>query len=143
MVGKVVAVGTGNTVIVIVERTKTHPLYGKSFIRTKRYQVHDGLGAKKGDVVNILKIRPMSRRKHWKIEKIVGKDFELIAKEGLDAATDAAIAEVMPTDEVSDKSDEIGKSVNQKTGSTDSQTSDLSDLSEKPKKTRVKKESKK
>ena len=100
MIGKVVSVGTEKTVVVLVERTKTHPLYKKSFLRTKRYQVHDELGVKKGDVVSVLKIRPISKKKHWKIEKVLGKDFELIAKEGLDAVTEAAIAEVMPEAEV-------------------------------------------
>lgn len=99
MIAKVVSNNMTKTAVVIVETTKTHPLYGKSFTRTKRYQVHDELDTKKGDVVEIVKIRPISKKKHWKIMKVLGKDFELIAKEGLDAAAEAAIAEVMPEEE--------------------------------------------
>lgn len=86
------------TVTVLVESKKRHPLYKKSFVRSQKYLAHDEVGAAQGDVVEIVKVRPISKRKHWKVIKLLGKDFEKIATEGLKVEAAEAIAEVIPSD---------------------------------------------
>ena len=96
MKGRVVSVKTKNTAVVLVEGTKTHPLYKKSFLRSKRYLVDDQVGVKLGDLVEINKIKPVSKLKHWRIEKVVGRDIEKIVEEELKEKAAEIVAEVMP-----------------------------------------------
>lgn len=107
MQGRVVSAKMPKTVTVLVEHRKTHPLYGKSVRRSKRYLVHDGLGAILGDVVQILQTRPMSKNKHFKVGKIVGRDMEAIVEEQLKMEAEKAIAEVMPEEKIDKPSDVI------------------------------------
>lgn len=86
------------TVTVLVESKKRHPLYKKSFVRSKKYLAHDEVGAAQGDVVEIIKVKPISKRKHWKVIKLLGKDLEKIATEHLKVEAAEAIAEGIPSD---------------------------------------------
>ena len=70
--GRVVAAKTLHTATVLLERRKTHPLYKKSYAQSKRFLVQDDLGVKNGDLVEIVKCRPISKNKHFKIVKVVG-----------------------------------------------------------------------
>ena len=59
--------------VVEVQRTKRHPLYGKVIRFKKRYMVHDEETlCKPGDRVRIVETRPLSRRKRWAVEEILG-----------------------------------------------------------------------
>ena len=78
MMGRVVSTKTAKTVTVLVERKKMHPLYGKAFRRSKRYLVDDQTGVKLGDLVEIVKSRPLSKNKHWAIVKTVGKNDQIV-----------------------------------------------------------------
>lgn len=70
--GIVVSDKNDKTVVVKVERTVRHPLYGKVMRRSKRYQAHDEANAGKvGDVVRIMECRPMSRTKRWRLVEVV------------------------------------------------------------------------
>ena len=70
--GIVVSDKSDKTVVVKVERTVRHPLYGKVMRRSKRYQAHDEANAGKvGDVVRIMECRPMSRTKRWRLVEVV------------------------------------------------------------------------
>jgi small subunit ribosomal protein S17 len=111
MRGRVVSVKTKNTAVIIVERTKTHPLYKKSFLRSKRFLVEDKLGVKPGDLVEVFKIRPISKMKHWQIEKVVGRDIEEIVEAELKEKAAEIVAEVMPEKE--EVNQLISESVNQ------------------------------
>src|SRR3989344_5516595 len=93
MIGRVVSNKTHKTATVLVTGTKTHPLYKKSYVRSKKYLVHDETGVNVGDLVEILEVSPISKRKHWKITKVVGREFEAVAKEHL---KEVAKEEVMP-----------------------------------------------
>ena len=110
MRGRVVSAKLLKTVTVLVEHRKTHPLYGKSVRRSKRYLVHDGLGAVLGDVVQILQTRPMSKNKHFKIGKIVGRNIEAIVTEQLKIKAAEAIAEVMPEEKKESKVESLESS---------------------------------
>ncbi|MEK9156061.1 MAG: 30S ribosomal protein S17 [Patescibacteria group bacterium] len=66
--GKVVSDKMDQTVVVLVDRVKTHPLYKKKFTVSKKYKAHDGDNAHKtGDTVEIVPSRPISKDKHYKV----------------------------------------------------------------------------
>ncbi|MDO8429423.1 MAG: 30S ribosomal protein S17 [Candidatus Daviesbacteria bacterium] len=94
--GRVVSVKTAMTVTVLVERRVMHPLYKKTYRRSRKYLVHDEQGVKLGDIVDIVKIKPISKNKHFKILNVVGQNLEAIVTEQLKAEAAKAIAEVMP-----------------------------------------------
>jgi len=73
-IGKVVSDKMDKTVVVAVERSTRHPLYGKTIRKTKKYKVHDeGNECRTGDKVRIMETRPLSREKRWRLVEIVEK----------------------------------------------------------------------
>lgn len=103
MIGRVVSTKQKGTAVVLIVSRKVHPLYNKSFVRTKRYIVDDSLGVKDGDVVVIEKTRPISKNKHWKIMKVLGKDFVSLEEAVLKEGATKAIEEVMPEEKESEE----------------------------------------
>lgn len=72
--GRVVSTKMNKTIVVAVERRKSHPLYKKSYLVTTKFQAHDEEGkAALGDVVEIVETRPISRHKHFNLSKVVEK----------------------------------------------------------------------
>ncbi len=70
--GVVVSDRMDKTVVVVVERTLPHPLYGKRISRTSRYYAHDEENAfEVGDVVRIEETRPLSKLKRWRVIELV------------------------------------------------------------------------
>jgi small subunit ribosomal protein S17 len=62
------------TIVVTVVTKKVHPIYKKRYVSSKKYQVHDEKNtAKKGDLVSIIEVRPISAHKHFKLNEIVRK----------------------------------------------------------------------
>lgn len=96
MIGRVISTKTKNTATILVEREATHPLYKKTFSRSKKYLVDDQLGVKEGDIVEVIKSKPISKNKHWRIVKVLGKNLAEIAEQHLKEKAEEAIAEVMP-----------------------------------------------
>ncbi len=96
MIGRVVSAKMQKTVSVLVEGKKTHPLYKKTYVWSKKYLVHDEMGAKEGDVVSITETRPISKNKHFKVIKILGKDVVALGEAAMKQVEEEAIAEVMP-----------------------------------------------
>ena len=73
-VGIVVSDRMSKTVVVKVERSFRHPLYGKVIKRVKRFKAHDAKNACKiGDRVEIAETRPLSRDKKWRVVRILEK----------------------------------------------------------------------
>ena len=69
------------TIVVTVYRTVKHPLYKKIIKRKKRYIAHDEFNrCKEGDLVMIEATRPLSKRKRWRLVKIV-QSAKVIGKE--------------------------------------------------------------
>lgn len=95
MIGRVVSTKMKGVATVLTERIVAHPLYKKTFVRSKKYLV-DAAGVKDGDIVEIIKVRPISKNKHWKVAKILGKDLAEIVESAQKETAEAAIAEVMP-----------------------------------------------
>ena len=73
LVGKVVSNKTTQTVTVLIESRRRHPLYKKVMKKTKKYAVHDELGVSEGDQVEIRECRPLSKTKKWKVVEIIKK----------------------------------------------------------------------
>lgn len=63
---------TDKTIVVIEHVRLTHPLYRKQYTVTKRFMAHDEKNeAKEGDKVVIIETRPISARKHFKLQQIL------------------------------------------------------------------------
>ena len=72
LIGLVVSNKNDKTIVVQVERVKTHPLYRKRYTVKKKYYAHDSENAaKEGDTVKIREMRPMSKLKRWNLIEIV------------------------------------------------------------------------
>jgi small subunit ribosomal protein S17 len=70
--GVVVSDRMDKTVMVEVEARKQHLLYRKSMRRTDKLAAHDeGNEARVGDRVRVMEIRPLSKRKRWRVVEIV------------------------------------------------------------------------
>ncbi len=66
--GKVVSDKMDKTVVVSISRFIKHPLYGKFYKVSKKYKAHDEENKiKKGDTVEIIEVRPMSKDKRFKV----------------------------------------------------------------------------
>ena len=73
-VGRVVSDKMDKTVVVAVERTMHHPLYGKTIRKTSRYKAHDAENqCRTGDKVKIMETRPLSKGKSWRLVEILEK----------------------------------------------------------------------
>jgi small subunit ribosomal protein S17 len=60
------------TIVVSVARRVMHPIYGKQYTVTKKHAAHDESNeARVGDKVEIVESRPISRRKTWRLSRIV------------------------------------------------------------------------
>ena len=72
--GKVVSNKSNKTVVVLTERMVKHPLYGKFIKRSTKFMVHDEENAcGLGDVVKIMEVRPLSKKKRWRLVQIIEK----------------------------------------------------------------------
>lgn len=70
-VGRVVSDKMQNTVVVSVERSKTHPIYKKVIRQSVKFMAHDEIGSAVGDTVRIIESRPISKRKRWRVVEII------------------------------------------------------------------------
>ena len=72
--GRVISDKMDKSIVVAIERTVKHPIYGKYVKRTTKVHAHDedntcGLG----DKVEIAECRPLSKTKSWTLVKVVEK----------------------------------------------------------------------
>src|SRR5690606_24648505 len=83
LTGKVVSNKMNKTILVAVERLVPHPDYDKYQRRSTRVMAHDENGeSREGDVVAIEECRPLSRRKSWRLVKIVNRADQVGAAAG-------------------------------------------------------------
>jgi small subunit ribosomal protein S17 len=62
------------TIIVTVQTRKTHPLYRKQYMVSRKFMAHDEKNeAQTGDKVAITETRPLSARKHHTLDRIIEK----------------------------------------------------------------------
>lgn len=73
-VGLVVSDKMQKTVVVKVETTSRHPLYGKILRKVKTFKAHDERSeAHPGDKVLIAETRPISKDKRWRVIEVLEK----------------------------------------------------------------------
>lgn len=64
--------GRDKTIKVRIDRQVQHPKYGKFIKRRGFLQVHDEKNeARKGDTVEIMECRPISKTKNWRLVKVI------------------------------------------------------------------------
>jgi small subunit ribosomal protein S17 len=72
MVGRVTSDKMDKTVVVMVERLKRHPLYGKTIRERRQFKAHDEDNTcQVGDLVRILESRPLSKEKRWVVVEVL------------------------------------------------------------------------
>lgn len=72
LTGRVTSNKMEKTVAVEIERLVKHPKYGKYIRRTTKLLAHDeNRECKEGDLVTIAPCRPMSRRKSWRLVRVL------------------------------------------------------------------------
>ncbi len=70
--GVVVSDKMEKTIVVRVDRLVRHPLYKKTYRKSKKFKAHDEKNeAKVGDFVEIEACRPLSKEKHFRLVKII------------------------------------------------------------------------
>ena len=74
MIGTVTSDKMDKTVVVSVETSVKHPVYGKIVKRTYKLKAHDEENtANKGDTVRVMETRPLSKDKRWRVVEVVEK----------------------------------------------------------------------
>ena len=73
-IGIVISNKMQKTIVVKIENRYSHPIYSKTLVKTKKYLAHDELeNCNIGDQVLVQECRPLSKRKRWKLIKILSK----------------------------------------------------------------------
>lgn len=74
LIGTVSSNKTDKTIVVTVQTRKTHPLYRKQYMVSKKFMAHDEKNeAQLGDKVAITETRPLSARKRFQLDRIIQK----------------------------------------------------------------------
>lgn len=72
LTGRVTSNKMSKTIAVEIERLVKHPKYGKYIRRTTKLLAHDEKAeSREGDTVDIVQCRPLSRRKSWRLLRVV------------------------------------------------------------------------
>ncbi len=80
------------TITVTVERVVKHPLYGKYLRRSSTFMAHDAHNdAREGDLVELESTRPLSRRKRWRLVRILRRAPQLEVRERVAESTDSEL----------------------------------------------------
>ena len=73
-IGRVVSDKMDKTIVVAVQTSYKHPLYGKTMKRTFKLKAHDENNeCQVGDTVKVMETRPLSKDKRWRLVEIVEK----------------------------------------------------------------------
>ncbi len=73
-VGKVVSDKMDKTIVVAIADNVKHPLYKKIIKRTVKLKAHDENNeCRKGDRVEVMETRPLSKDKRWRVINIIEK----------------------------------------------------------------------
>ena len=78
LIGEVVSDSMEKTVVVQVTRKIPHPVYRKFVKRFKKHLAHiESVEPKVGDIVQISAMRPMSKRKRWRVSEIIRESVKI------------------------------------------------------------------
>ena len=71
-IGVVASNKMDKSIVVAIERKVKHTLYGKFVKKTSKFVAHDEKNTcNEGDTVRIMEIRPLSKRKNWRLVEII------------------------------------------------------------------------
>ena len=71
-VGVVVSDKMDKTIVVAIEDNVAHPLYNKIIKKTVKLKAHDENNeCHKGDKVEVMETRPLSKDKRWRLVKVL------------------------------------------------------------------------
>lgn len=74
-IGRVVSNKMDKSIVVAIERRVAHPIYKKYFQKTTKLMAHDPNNeCQIGDIVEIMETRPLSKRKRWRLVKILERN---------------------------------------------------------------------
>ena len=74
MIGTVTSNKMDKTIVVSVETSVKHPIYGKIVKRTYKLKAHDEENqCQIGDKVKVMETRPLSKDKRWRLVEVVEK----------------------------------------------------------------------
>ena len=74
MIGTVTSDKMDKTIVVSVETSVKHPIYGKVVKRTYKLKAHDEENkCQTGDRVKVMETRPLSKDKRWRVVEILKK----------------------------------------------------------------------
>ena len=74
MVGTVTSDKMDKTVVISVETSVSHKMYGKTVKRTYKLKAHDEENkCEIGDKVKVMETRPLSKDKRWRVVEILEK----------------------------------------------------------------------
>jgi small subunit ribosomal protein S17 len=77
LTGRVISNKMQKTITVAVERLERHAKYGKYVRRTTKLMAHDEQGESRlGDLVAITECRRLSRRKSWRLVRVLERAAE-------------------------------------------------------------------
>jgi small subunit ribosomal protein S17 len=77
LTGRVISNKMQKTITVAVERLERHAKYGKYVRRTTKLLAHDEQGeSREGDLVAIVECRRLSRRKSWRLVRVLERAAE-------------------------------------------------------------------
>lgn len=74
LIGTVTSNKMDKTIVVSVETSVKHPIYGKVVKRTYKLKAHDEENVCQiGDKVKVMETRPLSKDKRWRLVEVVEK----------------------------------------------------------------------
>ena len=74
MVGTVISNKMDKTIVVAVETSVRHKVYGKTVKRTYKLKAHDEENVCQiGDKVKVMETRPLSKEKRWRVVEVMEK----------------------------------------------------------------------
>jgi small subunit ribosomal protein S17 len=77
-VGEVVSTKMAKTIVVVVDRRVSHPVYKRIVSKRSKFYAHDEQAtAKVGDVVRIVECRPLSKLKRWQLAEVVRRAVQV------------------------------------------------------------------
>ncbi len=75
--GTVVSNKGDKTIVVLIERRVSHPLYGKVITKSTKVHAHDEENmCKMGDVVQVAESKPFSKMKTWVLQQVIKSAVE-------------------------------------------------------------------
>ena len=77
MIGTVVSDKMDKTVVVAVETSVSHKMYGKTVKRTYKLKAHDENNeCHEGDKVEVMETRPLSKDKRWRVVNVLEQSIK-------------------------------------------------------------------